>query len=490
MAFDEEGRPHKSIVLCEDQFARTSTLRMLGLLKSLKRIFSGTSEGLRFGRAVSLGDFAILRRSQLAKLYRRVSQLEWFIALGGESAELAKLELSKPRNRSVVFLHNSYYNFFYLARALRQRGWDAISVSIENPDGPNATFYHGDDLNLFDASEPQMRSNIETFFAENMDRFRMLHFYGRGHMSLFPSEFDFGEPFAQMPLDFIKLKRLGVKIGYSVCGCLDGVSQTTFRRWSGGSCDRCVWQNVSHVCNDRMNLAWGHKVEMFCDLISCEGFPALDYQSGPKSYREPLTTALDPSVWHPDIEIPERHRLPRKEGELIVYHAVGNFEFRATDERNLKGTGAVMTAIERLRAEGVNVRLEFVTGIASKDVRFIQAQADVIVDQLNHGRYGATAREGMMLGRPTVCYLNKAEPAGQTRLDSIETCPLVSASEATIYEVLRDLLVDADKRRQIGIESRKFAMKWHSADACAERFEEVYDRLMSGIPPSRKPRAI
>ena len=35
------------------------------------------------------------------------------------------------------------------------------------------------------------------------------------------------------------------------------------------------------------------------------------------------------------------------------------------------------------------MRLEFVTDVPSKDVRFIQVQADVIVDQLNTGRYGA-----------------------------------------------------------------------------------------------------
>jgi glycosyltransferase involved in cell wall biosynthesis len=133
----------------------------------------------------------------------------------------------------------------------------------------------------------------------------------------------------------------------------------------------------------------------------------------------------------------------------------------------------------------MNVRLEFVTDVSSSDVRFIQVQADVIVDQLNHGRYGATAREGMMLGRPTVCHINKAELAGQKKLASTESCPLVSANEGTIYEVLRDLLLDEDRRRRVGLEGRAFAMKWHSAEACAERFEEVYDRLMLGMSPAR-----
>ena len=143
-----------------------------------------------------------------------------------------------------------------------------------------------------------------------------------------------------------------------------------------------------------------------------------------------------------------------------------------------------MEAVARLKAEGINVRLEFVTGVPSTDVRFIQLQSDVVIDQLNHGRYGANAREAMMLGRPTICHINKSELPGEKVLESIDTCPLVSANEATVYAVLRDLLLDAKRRRDIGDANRRFAMKWHSAGACAARFEQVFDRLMMNLPPA------
>src|SRR5262249_49670837 len=150
--------------------------------------------------------------------------------------------------------------------------------------------------------------------------------------------------------------------------------------WSGGACNKCVWQYDERICSDRGNLAWGHKLEMVCDLIATEGFPALDWQSSAKAYREPLTTALDPAFWHPSLEIPTKLRLPRRPGELIVYHAVGNYHLRSRDARNLKGTGAVVDAITRLRAEGVDVRLEFVTDRPNSEVRFFMLQADVVVD--------------------------------------------------------------------------------------------------------------
>jgi glycosyltransferase involved in cell wall biosynthesis len=452
------------------------------MLDRVKQAIDKRLRDLREGQAFKLGPVALVRRRHLDNLLVRTRQAERQLAeLGSINAlplEAARTAPAGGERRSILFLHNAYYNFRYLAAALRERGWDAINVSVEDPHGPHARFYHGEDVNLFDPDPARHQRKIEEFYATVAARFRMVHFYGRGHMSFFPELFDQPPFYDRVPADFLRLKQLGVKIGYSVSGCLDGVSQTSVHRWSG-ACDRCVWQDNPVICADTLNLAWGHKVQTYCDLIATEGFPALDYQATPKCFREPLTTALDPDFWRPDPDIPDRLRLQRRPGELIVYHGVGNFSLRSQNGRNLKGTGAVVAGIERLRGEGMDVRLEFVTDLPNTDVRFIQAQADVIVDQLNYGRYGATAREGMMMGKPTICFVEKAEPAGEARLASIESCPLVSASEATIYDVLKELLLDPARRQRIGAASRAFAVRWHSAAACAERFERVYDGLMT-----------
>ena len=189
---------------------------------------------------------------------------------------------------------------------------------------------------------------------------------------------------------------------------------------------------------------------------------------------------LDSTFWYADLRVPDRLKIARKEGELLVYHSFGNYALRSTDGRNIKGTGAIVAAIERLRSEGMPVRLVFVTGMKNTEVRFLQVQADVIVDQLNYGRYGATAREGMMLGKPTICYINPNEPSPGDVLSSIREVPLVSATERTIYEVLKDLLLSPEKRLKIGQASREYALKWHSADACAQRYERIYDSVMNG----------
>ena len=91
------------------------------------------------------------------------------------------------KKRSVVFLYNSYYHFYYLAKALRKRGWDAVSVSYEDPiNGPNVNYYHGEDINLFSPDPIKFRKNIEKFYKMALYRFSLLHFAGDGLLSFFP----------------------------------------------------------------------------------------------------------------------------------------------------------------------------------------------------------------------------------------------------------------------------------------------------------------
>jgi len=386
------------------------------------------------------------------------------------------------RVRSVLFLRNSYYHFYYLAEALRRRGWDALTVSTDDPEGPHANYYHGEDVNLWDADPKRFRKNIEDCYWDALERFALLHFAGDGLLTFFPISPEDWE--AEEPWDIVEWRRSGRKIAYTISGCNSGVAQSTVARWSalGGSvvCDKCPWQLTPTVCNDAKNLAWGRKVDRYCDVIFTEGSPALDYQAIHKAVREPTTMCLDPEFWKPDLAVPDHLKIKRSDNELLVYHSFGNYDLRTAHGRNIKGTGAIEGAVARLQAEGRAVRLIFVTDVKNTEVRYLQAQADVIVDQLNYGRYGATAREAMMLGKPTICYINRSEPKPADKLRSTQELPLVSATEETVYEVLRDLLLDRERRRRLGVAGRAFAMKWHSADACAERYEAIYDSVMGG----------
>lgn len=390
----------------------------------------------------------------------------------------------------MVFLHPSYYHFYYLARALRKRGWDAVSVNVWDPNGSFSPYFHGEDINLYDADPIKYRKNLTAFFEVAKKRFSMLHFAGDSCLSFFPDRWYFvnghHDPDEYAPPDIVEWKKLKKKIAYTSSGCNSAISQSSIHAWSstsaaGSLCGKCPWQHRPDVCSDQKNLGWGRILQKYVDIVFAEMLPALDYMAMPgRVIHEPVTTCLDPDFWKPDLSIPDGHKLDRAPGEILVYHGVGNYDTRNVDGRNIKGTPAIFSAIERLEAEGLPVRLKFVTGLKNTEVRFVQAQCDVIVDQLNFGRYGATAREGMMLGKPVICYINPKEAGGEKELACLKEAPLVSATAATVYEALKDLLLHPEKRRAIGIEGRKYALKWHSADACAERYEKIHDQLMEG----------
>jgi glycosyltransferase involved in cell wall biosynthesis len=380
-----------------------------------------------------------------------------------------------PKTRSAVFMNSAYYNFGYLAAALRKRGWDAVSASIADPDGYPKLYTHGHDVTLYDRDLAGTKAKTAKFLKEAFDRFGVVHYYGVSTLTFFYDNWDNTAAHDRVPWDTLEWKRRGALVGYSVSGCLDMASQRSFSAWSGGMCDICPWQDEPSICSDEKNLAWGRKVAEVADILCIETDVMLDYRAHEKVFREPLTFALDPEVWRPDLPIPEAFRVERESaGEVLVYHSVGNYKERLRGGRNVKGTPAVVAAVEKLREEGMNIRLIFKDNVPNLENRYYQAQADIIVDQLNYGRYGATAREGFMLGRPVVGALNRSEPEGTPSL-CIEECPIAPATEDTIAEVLRDLAGDAKKRAALGAAGRAYALKWWSADVLAARFERVYD---------------
>ena len=388
---------------------------------------------------------------------------------------------AEPRRRSVLLLHHSYYYYSQLAAGLRRRGWDALTASLESPSSPQRQFYHGEDINLFDPDAARMRARIREFLQTIPERFSTVHFYGRGNAGLFRANYEYGECNEKVPWDFLELKRHRVIIGYTPSGCLDGPRQSSIRRVTSGVCSRCIWERHPEICSDGGNLAWGAKVDVMCDWIGLEGDWVTPERMGPKFVTRPIITALSEEKWHPNLEVPDEMRVGHSPGELLVYHAVGNDESRRREGRDIKGTGAVLAAIERLRAEGFPVRLFFATGLPSTEVRFYQVQADIVVDQLNYGRLGANARESMMLGRPLITCLDPSQD-GRPPLQYIADAPAMHATETTVYDVLKSLLQDPGKRGELGLAARAFALKWHTPDVCALRFERVIDRVRAGLP--------
>jgi glycosyltransferase involved in cell wall biosynthesis len=394
------------------------------------------------------------------------------------------------RKGRVLYVGHSYYNTWYLSRELRKRGWKADTLNID-PNPESQIFYHGQDFAF--KARTGILGAIDVlqqiaFFLRALRNYDVFHFTGAHGLRVFP-HVDAVFKKLKIPLpdrwETKLLKQMGKAIVYSHNGCLDGVSQSSFRTWPPEPvCDSCAWQHVPTVCSDERNLAWGKVRNSLADYQLANGANRKDYNDDPSVHEEPEFYCLDTDVWHPELLIPANYRLSFPEETIKIYHAVGNFGPRSqgTERRTIKSTHIYLQVIDRLKAEGHKVELIFFQDVPNKQLRYYLAQADIVVDMLTFGIFGATGREAIMMGKPLVCFLR---PEWMERMRQeipcyVDTMPVISATPQTVYTVLKELIEHPEQRREIGRRSREFAVKWHSAEAGARRLEQIYSGLLQG----------
>lgn len=404
----------------------------------------------------------------------------------------------------ILFIGPCLYHTWYLSRALRQHGWKADVLDSYYRE-TNIRFYHGQDFILKLGGLRELFKylrfyiyalrNYDIFQFHDFTQFWMLPFYGPSQHELrynsLTSLYGLSDRLPER-LDIKLLKRMGKKIVYTTSGCRDAVSPTSFRSWypdeSGDEplCDYCQALNNPNQCTDENRLAFGKLRNSLVDYVIDMSGNRKDYQDDPLVHDIPEFWCLDSNFWRPDILIPTNYRLSFPENVVKIYHSVGNLEDRCdANYRNPKSTHIYLPVIERLKAEGYQVELIFFYDVPNKKLRYYQAQADIFADMLTFGFFGANIREGMMLGKPCVCYLRPVwlENIRKQVPQYVEELPVINATPATVYDVLKDLIEHPEKRKEIGRRSREFAVKWHSAEAGTKRMEQIYLQLLHGKTP-------
>ena len=382
---------------------------------------------------------------------------------------------------SVLFAGTSYYHTWYLSRELRRLGWRADVLNWD-PDPGNDHHYHGFD-HRFSFGRGDLPRQV-AYYARALRRYDIFHFSNAHGMSFGHRLAGLARQVAFEGAEIDLLKRAGKKIVYSNNSCQDGVAKSSFAAWGPHStCADCVWLNRPDVCSDERNLAWGAFRNRYADFQVMYDGNRADYNIAPEIHFVPEFYCLDPTLWTPDILIPTNYRIPRDPETVLIYHAVGNFATRsqAGSGRNLKSTHLYLPLIDKLKADGLPVELIFFNDVPNRSVRYYQAQADIVVDMLTFGWFGATGREAMMLGKPYVCFI-RPEWLETIRAENpayADELPVVSATPETVEDVVRDLVNDPARRAEIGRRSRAFAVKWHSAEAGARRFDSLYRELLA-----------
>lgn len=142
----------------------------------------------------------------------------------------------------------------------------------------------------------------------------------------------------------------------------------------------------------------------------------------------------------------------------------------APSRRGAKGTEQVLSAVKKLRAEGMQIELRLVEKIPNEEAREIYKWADVVVDQLRIGWYGVLAVEAMALGKAVICYIR----------DDLKHYlpyppPLATANPDNLYQVLKDLASNPAEVRSLGERGRKYVEELHDAEKVTDILLWVYE---------------
>ena len=267
-------------------------------------------------------------------------------------------------------------------------------------------------------------------------------------------------------------KLFGIKLIVVPTGCYDSDLKQTFQTFDDGNvCNNCGFFDK---CDDKVNARGFSRIRKYFDFaIGGDTKLSKEMIEKPIKYK-----ALDLNLWHPDMDIPTEHRLPPTQNLRILHSAYLDKSDRTWKGRNIKGSPYVVAAIEQLQAEGYPVEYLYISNKHSNQMRFYQAQADIVVEQLIYGWWGSTGVETMALGKPVVCYIR---PSWKELFLSLHTeyedIPIVQADTRTIYESLKKLVVDADYRKEKGKESRLFAERHFNPVENTKALSHILEKL-------------
>lgn len=141
----------------------------------------------------------------------------------------------------------------------------------------------------------------------------------------------------------------------------------------------------------------------------------------------------------------------------------------APSRQGIKGTQLVLQTIEQLKDGGINIEFKLAENMPQNKARELYKWADVVIDQLRIGWYGVSAVEAMALGKTVVSYIRD-----DLKHYLPDPLPLAIANPDNLYHVLKDLSLNKEKTRSIGLRGRKYVEELHDATKVTEILLQIY----------------
>ena len=381
---------------------------------------------------------------------------------------------------SILFVRPDYHCSFIYRDSFRRAGWQAdVFVPLTYPE--NLLYSNHDIIRpvqiITGTSKIALILNhVSLIFCWLIVfwRYKFHVYYGRPPLvSFLESRIGlcklFGDGFS---IELWLSRLLRRKLIFLPTGCHDEESKSVFSLLDDGNvCNNCgAWNS----CDDSKNNLNFVRIHRYFDCVIGTG--TIDSTQFPMQHIR--YKAIDLEKWHPDIEVPSEHVLPTTKNIRVLHSAYLSKSNRSWQGRNIKGSPSIISAIKRLKNEGYAIDYFFIHNKPSNVMRFYQAQADIVVDQLIYGWWGSTFVETSALGKPVVCYLRNSWKTFFFKVfPEYRTLPVIEANTSTIYSVLKELVENEDLRRIKGIESRQFAELHFNPDQNTRDFIRLLESL-------------
>ena len=177
--------------------------------------------------------------------------------------------------------------------------------------------------------------------------------------------------------------------------------------------------------------------------------------------------SIDLDRWNPTKQGAEIGRAEK----LRILHAPNHVA--------IKGTKALVDAVETLKKEGLNIELVLMRGVPNSEIQKAIESVDLVADQFVIGWYAMFAMEAMAMEKPVLCYLREDlidlyVKAGLVRREEI---PIINTNLLEIKEKIRWVYSHREELIKIGERGREFVKNHHSTERIGEVFRNILTSL-------------
>jgi glycosyltransferase involved in cell wall biosynthesis len=148
------------------------------------------------------------------------------------------------------------------------------------------------------------------------------------------------------------------------------------------------------------------------------------------------------------------------------------------NHRGFKGTEFLIDAVERLRAEGLDLELVTLEKVKNSEVKTTMQSVDILAEQFIATGYAFSGIEGMASGLPVLANLDhEAYTRVFRRYGFLDECPILSSPPERLADNLRLLIRNPALREELGRAGRAYVEKYHSYAAAQYMFGSIYRKF-------------